>query len=194
MQTFCFDESYITNLRNRDPETEAHLVAHFKLPVWLKARHQLRTTDLADDACQETLFRVIRYFRSGKRLENPERLPAFIYSVCHNVTLEMIRSKGRYQQMPPTAEEAVDTAIDPEVTMVTAERKQMVAEILGQLPEKDRDLLRLVLLEEADRAEICKRFSVTENYLRVLLHRARLRFKEALMKSRPAARSSSGMA
>jgi RNA polymerase sigma-70 factor (ECF subfamily) len=183
VQTFCFDEGYITRLQNRDAEAEAHLVAHFKMPIWLKARRELHATDLADDACQETLLRVLRYFRSGKSLENPQSLPGFVYSICHNVAMEMIRFKIRNRQFPETGHDQTDTSIDTEMELVTEERKRLVMEILEQLPEKDRDLLRLVMVEELDRPEICRRFQVSEDYLRVLLHRARLRFRTALVTS-----------
>jgi DNA-directed RNA polymerase specialized sigma24 family protein len=102
LETPRFDERYIAGLRDRDPEAEAHFVAHFRKPIWLKAQRQLRAPDMVEDACQETILRVFHYFRSGKGLENPERLPAFVHTVCHNVTLEMIRSKTRYSQMPET--------------------------------------------------------------------------------------------
>jgi RNA polymerase sigma-70 factor (ECF subfamily) len=182
LETSCFDERYIAGLRDRDPEAEAHFVAHFRKPIWLKALRQLRAPDLVEDACQETLLRVFHYFRSGKRLENPERLPAFVHTVCHNVTLEMIRSKTRYSQMPESGYDLPDNRSGPYGEMVTRERKELVRQVLARLPEKDRDLLRLALFEEADKAELCARFHVNEEYLRVLLHRARVRFRDELLK------------
>src|SRR5262249_4260833 len=65
-------------------QAEAYRLGH-GFTIWLKARRQLRAPDLVEDACQETLLRVLRYFRSGKGLDNRERLPAFVHSVCHNV-------------------------------------------------------------------------------------------------------------
>ena len=185
METSSFDERYITGLRDRDPEAEAHFVAHFRKPIWLTALRQLRAPDLVQDACQETFLRVFHYFRSGKRLENPERLPAFVHTVCHNVTLEMIRSKTRYSQMPETGYDAPDGGAGPHGELVTRERKELVREVLGRLPEKDRDLLRLAMLEEVDKAELCRRFEVSEEYLRVLLFRARKHFRDELLKRPP---------
>ena len=182
LETSCFDERYITGLRDRDPEAEAHFVAHFRKPIRLKAMRQLRAPDLVEDACQETILRVFHYFRSGKRLENPERLPAFVHTVCHNVTLEMIRSKTRYNQMPESGYDLPDSGSGPHGQLVTRERQELVREILSQLPEKDRELLRLAMLEEVDRAELCKRFGASEEYLRVLLCRARMRFRDELLK------------
>jgi len=37
-------------------------------------------------------------------------------------------------------------------------------------------------LEEMDKSEICRRFQVNEEYLRVLLYRARMRFRAELLK------------
>ncbi len=54
--------------------------------------------------------------------------------------------------------------------------------ILGQLSPKDRELLRLAMLEEMETAELCERFDVKPEYLRVLLYRARQRFREALLR------------
>jgi RNA polymerase sigma-70 factor (ECF subfamily) len=191
VETFYFDERYVAGLRKRDPEVESHFVAYFKTPIWLKARRQLRAPDLVEDALQETLLRVLRHFRSGKTLESPERLPAFVHSVCHNVTLEMIRSKTRHPQVSENAQEPVDRRDDAELQLVTEERKRLVREILSQLPEKDRELLRLAALEEVENAELCRRFGVTPDYLRVLLHRARLRFRDALLRSEAKARPKS---
>lgn len=188
-ETEGFDEGYISALRDGDPEAEARFLAQFRIPIWVKARRQLRYPDLVEDACQETLWRVLQYFRSGKRLKNPQRLPAFVQAVCHNVTLEMIRSRTRHRQMPELGPDPPDFGPDPHDAAVTQERKQLVRQILARLPEKDRDLLRLAMLEELDKAELCRRFQTSEAYLRVLLHRARARFRDEFGKRSGAATS-----
>lgn len=181
METSQFDERYIAGLRNRDPEVESHFAAYFRMPVWLKARRQLRTPEEAEDAVQETLLRALRYFNAGKSLEFPERLPAFVLSVCHNVILERLRAKGRDRQAPENTRELVDHRANPELQVVTEQRKQLVWEIVNELPDKDRELL-LALLEEMDTEELCRRFGVKPAYLRVLLYRARQRFRTELEK------------
>ena len=66
--------------------------------------------------------------------------------------------------------------------MVTEERKRAVRDVLSEMPEKDGSLLRMVYLEEADRSEICRSFKVDGDYLRVLVHRAKGRFREIVRK------------
>ena len=55
--------------------------------------------------------------------------------------------------------------------------EEKVREILDQLPERDRRLLREVFLEERDKDDVCRDFGVDREYLRVLLHRAKQAFK-----------------
>lgn len=175
----CFDHGYINRLRNRDAETEAHFIAHFRTPIWLKARRSLRYPDLVADAYQETQLRVLQYLRSGKCLDYPERFPAFVSSVCHNVLLEMMRSRSRYAQIAVEDRTPAGPWGDPHLNLITKERKQLVREILAQLSEKDRELLSLIF-GGMDRVELCRRFGVNETYLRVLLHRATVHFKKVL--------------
>jgi RNA polymerase sigma-70 factor, ECF subfamily len=180
---FLFDEKYLRALQDRDPETENHLVASFSKAIQAKLQNRLRWPELVQDARQETFLRVFAYFRSGKTLANPASLPGFVHGVCHNVALEFLRSHTRHDQMAENIPEPVDPSSDPEGQMVTAERKQIVRKLLGELPVKDRELLRRVLLEEEDKNAVSKELGVDRNYLRVLLYRARLRFKAALVES-----------
>jgi RNA polymerase sigma-70 factor (ECF subfamily) len=84
--------------------------------------------------------------------------------------------------MPEDAHHLVDRSMNPEGDVVTRERKDMVRNILEELPEKDRGILRAVFLEDIDKADVCKRFDVNRDYLRVLVHRAKIRFRAALDK------------
>jgi RNA polymerase sigma-70 factor (ECF subfamily) len=174
-----FDGTYLQALTDRNEDVEQHLVSHFSRAVRAKLRSQLRSPELAQDACQETFLRVFNYFRSGKTLDNPASLPGFIHRVCHNIGLEFLRSYTRHPQLSDDAPEPIDTAPNPEGRVVTEERKRIVQRILQDLPERDRELLRRVFLEEEDKDAVCAELGVDRGYLRVLLYRARVRMKTA---------------
>ena len=171
-----FDEAYIRSLQNRDPETENHLVAYFSRAIQVKLRARLRYQDLVEDVLQETFKRLFTHFRSGKTLNNPASLPAFIHVVCRNVMLEMLRFHRRHGNFEENAPEPLDPGPDPEDQLVTSERREGVRKLLEQLPGKDQELLRR-LLEGQDREAVCKALRVDRSYLRVLLHRALERYK-----------------
>jgi len=103
--------------------------------------------------------------------------------VCRNIALEFLRVHTRYDQMPETVQDPTDRSPGAEGRMISEERTSVVRRILGELPEKDRELLRRVLLEEEDKDLVCRELQIDRNYLRVLLHRARLRFKAQLLES-----------
>jgi RNA polymerase sigma factor (sigma-70 family) len=174
-----FDEDYITALGADDPETVTGFEARFRTAIRAKARHQLRCVGLQEDACQETLFRVLRYFRSGKRLENPAKLPAFVLKVCENVCREMIRDKQRLTQMLDPQPETPDWRLTPEAQLMSDERTQRFHQIVSRLAEDDRDLL-VALWEGADREELCRRFDCCPPALRVRKHRALKRLRRFL--------------
>jgi RNA polymerase sigma-70 factor (ECF subfamily) len=171
-----FDEAYIRSLQNRDPETENHLVAYFSRAIQVKLRARLRYQDLVEDVLQETFKRLFTHFRSGKTLNNPASLPAFIHVVCHNVMLEMLRFHKRHENFEENAPEPLDPGPDPEDQLVSSERRERVRKLLEQLPAKDQELLGRLLAGQ-DREAVSKALRVDRDYLRVLLHRALERYK-----------------
>jgi RNA polymerase sigma-70 factor (ECF subfamily) len=176
-----FDRAYLSALRDRDRQVETHLVEFFTRPICVKLYFRLHSPELIEDARQEIFLRVFAYFRSGKTLENPASLPGFIHSICNNVCCEILRSHTRHPQIPEDAPEVADhRALNPEESLVTEERKQLVSRILSALAFKDRQLLRRIYLDEVDKDSVCTEFGVSRDYLRVLMHRARLKLKAAL--------------
>jgi RNA polymerase sigma-70 factor, ECF subfamily len=174
-----FDEAYLTRLKARDPEAESELVREFTRPIRLKLRAKLHLPQLVDEGCQETFLRVFSHFRAGKTIDSPGRLPAFVHGVCTNVAFELLRAHRRHDQLSPEAVDPPDYR-SPETETYKEEIKGIVRKVLLEMPEKDREILRLVLLQEEERDAVCDRMAVDRGYLRVLLYRAKLRFKEAL--------------
>jgi RNA polymerase sigma factor (sigma-70 family) len=181
-----FDEAYIRALQNRDPETENHLVIYFSRAIQVKLRARLRYPDLAEDVLQESFKRIFTHFRSGKSLNNPASLPAFVHVVCHNVMLEMLRFHKRHQNFEENIPEPLDPGPDPESQLVTAERLEAARKVLEQLSSKDQELLRR-LLEGQERDVVCKALHVDRGHLRLLLHRALKRYKALAVQSQSGA-------
>jgi RNA polymerase sigma-70 factor (ECF subfamily) len=75
--------------------------------------------------------------------------------------------------------------VDLEGVLISHETKDKVREILAEMKQRDRDLLRAIFLEEKGKDEICREFGVDREYLRVLLHRAKERFRLSFQQSLP---------
>jgi len=97
-----------------------------------------------------------------------------------------MRNEGKAIELhvfPEDAHQLADTRMNSEGSLVTRERKELVRDVMGELADKDQQILRAVFLEETDKSEICTRFQVDRDYLRVLVYRAKNRFRDALERS-----------
>jgi len=174
---FAFNNAYVERLRNGDPATEHHFFVYFEKLLRIKLRARALASDRVEDLRQDTFIRVIAALRREGGVRQPERFGAFVNSVCNNVLLEYYRSLGKNQQMDDTQEEIPDKVLDLEGVMVSKQCSEQVRKILWELPARDRELLRAVFLEEKEKDAVCREIGVDRNYLRVLLHRAKHKFK-----------------
>jgi RNA polymerase sigma-70 factor (ECF subfamily) len=182
---FCiFDASYVQNLAAGDPATEAHFSVYFAKFLTLKLRARRLSPQMAEDVRQETLCRVLKALRRGSGVSQPERFGAFVNAVCNNTLLEFLHQEGKHSPVPENTPEPADDRVDLAGSLISEQSKRIVAEVLDGLTSKDREILRLVFFEEAERPEVCKKLGVEADYLRVLLHRAKARFEQAYLRKR----------
>jgi RNA polymerase sigma-70 factor (ECF subfamily) len=167
-----FDEQYLARLRDGDASTHDHFYRYFRPLLYMKLRTRVRAAYLIEEAVQETFLRVLRIVKDPHALDHPERLPAFVHSVCNNVLRELFREEARTAPMPEEGLEPLDPGDCPEKLVADKETRARVVALLQELPERDRRILTAVFLDDQDKDLICQDFHVDREYLRVLLHRA----------------------
>lgn len=183
MELQSFDESYVKRLSAGDFRTQEHFVAYFSELIQLKLRSRLHSPQAIEDVRQETFTRVFAALRGGK-IRQPDRLGAFVNSMCNNVLLEQYRVSSRDSSLED--EEQFDfPALNVDVLGAIAAKQmsEKIREILEKMSERDRRLLKEVFLEERDKDQVCRDFGVDRDYLRVLLHRAKQSFKSLYLKN-----------
>lgn len=182
LQFQSFDEAYVERLRAGDTGTQEHFGAYFSALIQVKLRSRLQSREAIEDIRQETFARFYVALREGKILR-PECLGSFVNSVCNNVLLEHYRASARNSSLDEEDQKELPAvAVDLLGALAAKETEKKVREILEQLSERDRRLLREVFLEERDKDEVCKDFGVDREYLRVLLHRAKQSFKSLYLR------------
>jgi RNA polymerase sigma-70 factor, ECF subfamily len=177
VELFSFDDSYLQRLRDQDQMTERHFIAYFTKLLLIKLRSRVKSSHTVEDIRQETFVRVFKAVRSEGGIRQPERLGAFVNSICNNVLQEHFRSSARVTPLDEDSPDPPDPALDMDEMLVNQQTSEQVRRILAQLPEKDRQLLRALFMEEKDKDEVCRQFGVNRTYLRVLLHRAKQSFR-----------------
>jgi len=175
-QFHSFDRNYLKRLASRDPDTEQHFSGYFGDLLLLKLRVRVRSPQLIEDIRQETLLRVLQIVRRNG-VEHPERFGALVSAVCNNVILELLRGETRSEGWE-VGFDPLDETIDLDKPLITLETRRQVETVLNELPAKDSEILRMIFLQDCDKADLCSRFEVTDEYLRVLLHRAKSRFRK----------------
>jgi len=177
VEFFAFDKAYVERLRAGDPSTELHFVAYFEQLLRIKLRSRTLTSDKIEDLQQETFIRVIAALRRDGGVRQPERFGAFVNSICNNVLLEHYRSSAKNQPMEEAHLNIPDKVLDLEGMLVTKQSAEHVRRILDGMPKRDRNLLRAIFLEEKEKDSVCRELGVDREYLRVLVHRAKDKFK-----------------
>jgi RNA polymerase sigma-70 factor (ECF subfamily) len=183
LQLQSFDESYVERLQAGDFRTQEHFVAYFSELIQLKLRSRLNSPQAIEDVRQETFTRVFAALRGGK-LRQPERLGSFVNSMCNNVLLEHYRASSRDSSLDDEEQQDFPAPnVDVLGTIAAKQMGEKIREILEEMPERDRRLLREIFLEERDKDAVCSDFGVDREYLRVLLHRAKQSFKSLYLKN-----------
>jgi RNA polymerase sigma-70 factor, ECF subfamily len=175
---FSFDGEYVRRLIAEDPETERHFTEYFGDLLSLKLRARLRSPELIEDVKQETFVRVLTTLKKKGNLATAESLGAFVNAVCNNVLLETYRSSGRTTALDDEIDEPRAGEPTVEWRVLKFEERVKVREAIAALPQKDKDLIRWLFFEDRDKDDVCRELNVDREYLRVLLHRAKQRFRE----------------
>jgi RNA polymerase sigma-70 factor (ECF subfamily) len=183
LQFYSFNAGYVASLCAGDKLVQEHFVGYFTELLHLKLRTRLQSPQAIEDISQETFARVLSVVRKDGGLREPERLGAFVNTVCNHVLFEHYRSTGRSEsldeegrpELPAKGADALEIAAAGQI-------KDKVREILLDLDPRDRSLLQAVFIDERDRDQVCREFGVDRDYLRVLLHRAKQEFKTEYVK------------
>jgi RNA polymerase sigma-70 factor, ECF subfamily len=183
VELFAFTREYVERLREGDPSTEQHFVAYFDQLLRIKLRARMLASETVEDLRQETYIRVLVTLRKDG-IRQPERFGAFVNSTCNYVLQEFYRASSRTSPWDDSYLEMPDRAVNVEGLLVTRQMKDRVRQVVEELPKKDRDLIRAFFLEEKDKDEVCRQFGVDRDYLRVLLHRAKDKFRILYEKDR----------
>jgi len=136
-----------------------------------------------DDIVQEALTRFIVATRENK-IRNAAALGAFLNGICRNVVSEYRRRLARDEPMPEVVPEPPGRTL-PESDLF--EIRDAIAHGLDQLSPRDRNILRAYYLEEKSKDEILRSTGMTDENFRVVLCRAKDRFRNIytdLMKHR----------
>jgi len=188
VELHAFDDDYVRRLTDGDRWTEEHFLRYFNELLLIKLRSRLSSMQAIEDVRQEVFLRVFRTLRSPAGIRDGRKLGSFVNSVCNNVLLESYRDKGGGEPLGVQHDNVAADVMSVEEALLDGEAAIQVRRVLDEMEPKDAQLLRAVFLEERDKNEICREYGVDRDYLRVLLHRAKEKFRSRFLGRREVGR------
>ncbi|HKX31654.1 MAG TPA: sigma-70 family RNA polymerase sigma factor [Blastocatellia bacterium] len=170
----------VSRIQIGDQHAETELVERFKHVVMSVIRRKVGDISIASDLYQETFCIVIEKIRQGD-LREQEKLPGFICGVARN---RVIKYFQRAMQQGPRAEsdETVSLphpASDQLEELLRKEKANLVRQVLMEMThERDIQVLSRFYLAEESKELICADLGLTSQQFRLVLHRARERYRE----------------
>ena len=143
------------------------------------ATSMLRDPSAADDVVQETFLRAQANLDA---LREPERLPAWLFRIAHNLCLDHLRAR-QASRIDLDADPERSGACDPRSAARDLERGRMsacVREKIDELPENDRAVILLFDIMELSHEEIANVLGIEAGAVKVRLHRARKKLRRIL--------------
>jgi len=179
MDFFPFDDDYVRRLRDGDRPTENHFVTYFDSILRIKLRG-LRSAEEAPDVRQETYLRVLNSLRRPDGgIRDGRAFGKYVLSICNHVVLEGIRGAGRTQPIDDVHIENLVAKEDTESDLVKAQERECVRRVVATMDAREQRILKAIFFNEESKADLCKELGVDAGYLRVLLHRAKAKFRKA---------------
>jgi RNA polymerase sigma-70 factor, ECF subfamily len=142
-----------------------------RLKVWYHLGSFCRD---AEDLVQETMARFLTALNNDA-IRKPESIGAFLNGICNRVIMEYRRRSQREELFGADAP-TIAQPIAPELEWMEA--KETIDSILPLLPDRERRVLRAFYLEERSKEELCHEFGITEAHFRLILFRAKDRFRK----------------
>lgn len=159
--------------------------------VFLTALRLLGHPENARDAAQDVFFRFHRFIH---RVDEHRDLAPWLYrmtvNACQDIRRKQVKantiSLDEFQETGET--QVLNSTPHPDENLSREEEKQMVAEALKRLPEKERTALVLRDIEGLSTAEVSRILGSSEGTVRSQVSMARLKvkkFTERLLRRRP---------
>jgi RNA polymerase sigma-70 factor (ECF subfamily) len=175
------DGAVFTRASTGDERAWQELFTRWKKPLLAFFYRSLSSMPEAEDL---TLEVFVRLHRAAPRYEARGHFASYLFHIARNLLLNELRRRRRKPALPlpPDALDYLPSASAHDSRQL-AELEEEFQCALGELPESQRTLLLLIQQQGLDHSEAATVLGITENALRVQLHRARQRLKE-LMSSR----------
>ena len=128
----------------------------------------------AEDIVQDTMLRAWQQREEWTQIQNVE---AWLTHICRNLALDR-KKKNAVQTVTQSLSNQEATVRSHHASLENSEAVTLLQQLIEQLPTPQNEIIRLRDIEGLSYAEIAEQTQLTENQVRVYLHRARTKIRK----------------
>lgn len=167
----------IEAVKGGDAGSYEYLVAKYMKRVVSIAWGIVRNAADAEDLAQEAF---VRAFQTMGRFKSGERFGPWIFRIVTNLSLDVMKHRTRFRHEEIGEEEPAARRDRADLPAVTGELARRIDEAIESLPEMQRIVARLYLVEQFEHAEIAEMTGLSAGTIRSHLSLARGKLREKL--------------
>ena len=166
--------SLVTYLRQGNAAAGALLDQIYRSQLIRFCYGYLGSTEEAEDVVQDVFFRVL------KSDAVPDNFRAWIYKICRNRCIDVLRARSRKRD---DAELPTGSFLDAELTghltrLVKRELRSQLRHLVATLPPNQREVLRLRYSEGLSRLEIAEVLDLPESVVKSRLYEGIVKLRD----------------
>ena len=172
-------QALVERVQKGDDAAMAELYRLFAKGIRFYLCRQLGAQEI-DDKVHDTFLIVVKAIRRGD-LREPERLMGFVRTVVRRQVaahIDHLVHRRRDHINLDVGARVADDRRNPEQNAAFREKASLMMEVLGEMSERDREILTRFYLHEESQEQICDEMNLTETQFRLLKSRAKARFGE----------------
>src|SRR5438874_5376648 len=143
----------IARIKDGDRGADDYLVAKYTKRVVSIAWNIVRNPHDAEDLAQEAF---VKAFESMGRFRSGEPFGPWIYRIVTNLALDVVKHRSRFRHEELTSAEPATRRDAADLPAATTEIAQRIDRAMQTLPEMQRIVARLSLVEDFEHSEIAK--------------------------------------
>ena len=171
------EQRAISAVKNGDAGSYDYLVSKYMKRVVSIAWGIVRNADDAEDLAQEAF---VKAFQTIERFKPGEPFGPWIYRIVTNLSLDVLKHRQRFRHEELTDTHPAARSTQADLAAVTNELAGRIDAAIESLPEMQRIVARLYLVEHFDHAEIAAMTGLSEGTVRSHLSLARGKLRERL--------------
>ena len=172
------DWQILISISKGDSKCFELLLNKYQNLVYGYAMKMLKNKSKAEDVTQETWLRVVK---NASQYKPTGSVKSWIMSITRNLVIDEYRASLKWVELADEQWNAIeDPQEDLEKLFSGQERTDQLKVAFEQLPENQKVILSMVLIEELSQSEVSVKLNISVGAVKAVLFRARENLKKAM--------------